>query len=179
MGMDLRANPVTAAKMDFDALLRRCARWDFSVSSNPLSSEVWAKVYPVEYENLEVGYPRNDVLATATEEAVAAARASLGLEPGQRAVLYAPTHRDWETGYVPVLDLGAAAAALGPDGVLLARAHYFYDADPVARVARPRGAAARRRRASLDRDPVPGGRRPGDRLFHRSCSTTPCSTARS
>jgi CDP-glycerol glycerophosphotransferase len=133
MGMDLRANPVTAAKMDFDALLRRCARWDFSVSSNPLSSEVWAKVYPVEYENLEVGYPRNDVLATATEEAVAAARASLGLEPGQRAVLYAPTHRDWETGYVPVLDLGAAAAALGPDGVLLARAHYFYDADPVAR----------------------------------------------
>jgi CDP-glycerol glycerophosphotransferase len=133
MGMDLRANPVTAAKMDFDALLRRCARWDFSVSSNPLSSEVWAKVYPVEYENLEVGYPRNDVLATATEESVAAARASLGLEPGQRTVLYAPTHRDWETGYVPVLDLGAAAAALGPDGVLLARAHYFYDADPVAR----------------------------------------------
>ncbi|MET0816145.1 MAG: CDP-glycerol glycerophosphotransferase family protein, partial [Solirubrobacteraceae bacterium] len=133
MGMDLRSNPVTAAKMDFDALLRRCARWDFSVSSNPLSSEVWAKVYPVEYENLEVGYPRNDVLATATDEAVAAARASLGLEPGKRAVLYAPTHRDWETGYVPVLDLGAAAEALGPDGVLLARAHYFYDADPVAR----------------------------------------------
>ena len=57
MGMDLRSNPVTAAKMDFDALLRRCARWDFSVSSNPLSSEVWAKVYPVEYENLEVGLP--------------------------------------------------------------------------------------------------------------------------
>jgi CDP-glycerol glycerophosphotransferase len=133
MGMDLRSNPVTAAKMDFDALLRRCARWDFSVSSNPLSSEVWAKVYPVEYENLEVGYPRNDVLATATDEAVAAARASLGLAPGKRAVLYAPTHRDWETGHVPVLDLGAAAEALGPDGVLLARAHYFYDADPVAR----------------------------------------------
>jgi CDP-glycerol glycerophosphotransferase len=133
MGMDLRSNPVTAAKMDFDALLRRCARWDFSVSSNPLSSEVWAKVYPVEYENLEVGYPRNDVLATATDEAVAVARASLGLEPGKRAVLYAPTHRDWETGHVPVLDLGAAAEALGPDGVLLARAHYFYDADPVAR----------------------------------------------
>ena len=64
MGMDLRSNPVTAAKMDFDALLRRCERWDFSVSSNPLSSEVWAKVYPVGYENLEVGYPRNDVLAT-------------------------------------------------------------------------------------------------------------------
>ncbi len=133
MGLDLRSNPVTAAKMDFDALLRRCARWDFSVSSNPLSSEVWAKVYPVPYENLEVGYPRNDVLATATAASVAAARAELGIEPGQRAVLYAPTHRDWETGHVPVLDLGAAAEALGPDGILLARAHYFYDADPVAR----------------------------------------------
>jgi CDP-glycerol glycerophosphotransferase len=133
MGLDLRSNPVTAAKMDFDALLRRCARWDFSVSSNPLSSEVWARVYPVDFENLEVGYPRNDVLALATEASVAAARAELGIAPGQRAVLYAPTHRDWETGHVPVLDLGAAAEALGPDGVLLARAHYFYDADPVAR----------------------------------------------
>ena len=29
-----------------------------------------------------------------------------------------------------MLDLGAVAEALGPDGVLLARAHYFYDEDP-------------------------------------------------
>ena len=40
---------------DFAAQMRRVDRWDFSVSSNPLSSEVWAKVYPVAYENLEVG----------------------------------------------------------------------------------------------------------------------------
>ena len=52
-----------------------------------------------------------------------------------------------------------------PDGVLLARAHYFYDADPVARSLDRAGRLLRRRRASLDRDPVPGGGRAGDRLF--------------
>ena len=129
MGLDLRRTR-SRRRMDFDALLRRCARWDFSVSSNPLSTEVWEKVYPVAYESLETGYPRNDALARPTDEAVAAARASLGLAPGKLAVLYAPTHRDYETGYVPVLDLARPPRRSAPDHVLLARAHYFYDADP-------------------------------------------------
>ena len=32
-------------------------------------------------------------------------RAALGIAPGQTAVLYAPTHREYEEGYVPRLDL--------------------------------------------------------------------------
>jgi CDP-glycerol glycerophosphotransferase len=48
-------------------------------------------------------------------------------------VLYAPTHREYEQGYVPVLDLAATADALGPEFVLLARLHYFHEADPALR----------------------------------------------
>jgi CDP-glycerol glycerophosphotransferase len=133
MGLDLRDTPVAGRRMDFDALLRRCARWDFSVSSNPLSTVVWERVYPLPYETLEVGYPRNDVLATATADDVRRAREALGIEPGRTAVLYAPTHREYRSSYVPTLDLAAVADGLGDDHVLLARLHYFYGADPVLR----------------------------------------------
>ena len=129
--------------MDFDALLRRCARWDFSVSSNAFSTLVWERVYPTRYESLEVGYPRNDVLARrrrgrrprARARARHRARASV-------AVLYAPTHREYQPGYVPVLDLAAVAEALGPDHVVLARLHYFYERTRAARAAPRRAASA-------------------------------------
>jgi len=131
MGLDLRETP--APRMNFPALMRRCARWDYSVSSNPHSTLVWERVYPTRYESLEVGYPRNDVLATATDGDVAAIRERLGIAPGQVAVLYAPTHREYRRGYVPLLDLAALADGLGRDHVLLARLHYFYGADPQLR----------------------------------------------
>jgi CDP-glycerol glycerophosphotransferase len=133
MGLDLARSPVTAARMDFPALLRRAQRWDFSVSQNPFSSVIWERVFPTPFESIESGYPRNDVLATATDDDVRAIRARLGIEPGQTAVLYAPTHREYASGYVHVLDLAKVAEALGPDHVLLARLHYFYGEDPVLR----------------------------------------------
>ncbi len=131
MGLDLRDSPVAGRRMDFEALLRRAERWDFSISQNAFSTPIWERVYPTSYESLEVGYPRNDVLAQATEEDVRRARAELGIEPGQTAVLYTPTHRDYQPGYVPALDLARLADALGPDHVVLARVHYFYAADPL------------------------------------------------
>jgi CDP-glycerol glycerophosphotransferase len=42
-------------------------------------------------------------------------------------VLYAPTHREYLDGYVPVLDARSVADELGPGHVVLARAHYFYE----------------------------------------------------
>jgi CDP-glycerol glycerophosphotransferase len=133
MGLDLRRAESQGRGMDFDRLLERIARWDFSVSSNPHSTDVWERVYPGTYETLEVGYPRNDALAAATPETVAAARANLRIRPGASVVLYAPTHREYEEGYVPRLDLARLVDALGPDHVVLARLHYFYDSDPLVR----------------------------------------------
>ena len=131
MGLDLRRSAAASVRMDFAALLRRSRRWDFSISSNEFSTLVWERVYPLPYESLEVGYPRNDVLVNAGEDYVRRIRAELGIGPDQRTVLYAPTHREYKSGYEPVLDVAAVADALGPDHVLLARIHYFYDADPV------------------------------------------------
>jgi CDP-glycerol glycerophosphotransferase len=130
MGLDLRDTPIAGRRMNFEALLKRCERWDYSVAQNAFSTPIWERVYPTGFESLEVGYPRNDALALATEQDTARIRGELGIEPGQTAVLYTPTHREYQSGYVPVLDLARLADALGPDHVVLARLHYFYDADP-------------------------------------------------
>jgi CDP-glycerol glycerophosphotransferase len=127
MGLDVQ-KPAGAA-----GLLRRCARWDFSVSQNAFTTPIWERVYPTRYESLETGYPRNDVLANARPEEAERIRAELGIEPGQRAVLYTPTHREYQEEYVPLLDPARVAGALGDGWVFLARAHYFYGDVDLAR----------------------------------------------
>ncbi len=136
MGLDI---PRVAGRKDNSALLRRCSRWDYSVSSNAFSTLIWERAYPTRYETLEVGYPRNDVLATATAEDVARIRDELGLAPGERAVLYAPTHREYQPDWVPTLDVAALADGLGEGWVLLDRRHYFMGSDPRLEGLRRRG----------------------------------------
>jgi CDP-glycerol glycerophosphotransferase (TagB/SpsB family) len=128
MGIDQSTYPVVAAATgSFTKLLGRVDRWDYNLSSNPHSTRVWERAFPGSYEQLEYGYPRNDVYCTATADDVARIRAELGVPEGSTAVLYAPTHRDHHTGFDPGLDLEAFCAAAGEDVVVLLRAHYFYD----------------------------------------------------
>ncbi len=128
MGLDLQEYPAAAAGVDFARLLRHADRWDYSLSANRHSTLVWERVYPARFTTLELGYPRNDVFQRATAEDVLRIRAGLGVPPGSIAVLYAPTHRDYRRGPLPLLDLERLARALGPDYTLLVRAHYFYQA---------------------------------------------------
>ncbi|MFE2097946.1 CDP-glycerol glycerophosphotransferase family protein [Streptomyces sp. NPDC059468] len=126
MGLDQMEHPAAAKGLDFAALLARIDKWDYSVSANSHSTRMWERAYPARYTSLDYGYPRNDVFYSATAADVRAARERLGIAPGRTAVLYAPTHRDYEAGFTPRLDLAALADRLGEDTVLLVRAHYFY-----------------------------------------------------
>ena len=127
LGLDLRDYPAAAAGMNFERLVEHCGTWDFLVSPNRYSTEVWTRVYPGRYEVLEVGYPRNDRFFGYRDDEVASIRASLGVGPERTAVLYAPTFREGQRQAVPTLDVARLAAALGPGYVLLMRAHYFFD----------------------------------------------------
>ena len=129
MGLDLQEYPAAAGDLDFAKLLERVDRWDYSLSSNRFSTLIWERVYPSAFRTLEYGYPRNDVFYRSGAEDVAAARAELGIEPGQTALLYAPTLRDYRATYRPQLDLARLARRLGPSYVLLNRGHYLYDED--------------------------------------------------
>ncbi|MFF7162535.1 CDP-glycerol glycerophosphotransferase family protein [Streptomyces sp. NPDC008086] len=130
MGVDQMEFPAAAKGLDFEALLARIDKWDFSVSANSHSTRMWERAYPSRFVSLDYGYPRNDVYYTATAADIRTIRARLGIPPAHRAILYAPTHRDYEAGWTPRLDLATLADQLGEDTVLLVRGHYFYDGTP-------------------------------------------------
>ncbi|PWU60084.1 CDP-glycerol--glycerophosphate glycerophosphotransferase [Micromonospora globispora] len=129
MGLDQQRYPIGAMGMDFAKLLRRVDRWDFGVTSNSFSTQMWERAYPAAYETLEVGYPRNDRLVLATRDEVHKVRAELGIGPDEQVVLYAPTHREHLPGWQPPFDPDRLLDVLGPSGRLLIRSHYFEDRD--------------------------------------------------
>ncbi|MEO6205222.1 MAG: CDP-glycerol glycerophosphotransferase family protein, partial [Mycobacteriales bacterium] len=121
---------------------RDAGSWDVVLSPNPHSSEVLRRAFRVQGEVLELGYPRNDVLADPVLRAAAGlrARARLGIDPDAPVVLHAPTWRDgaarrasrdgsWNYGATwqaqPMLDPIGVHEALGEGGVLLYRGHRF------------------------------------------------------
>jgi CDP-glycerol glycerophosphotransferase len=137
MGMDLANAP--GKDRNLTAMLRRSRRWDYSVTANAFTTLIWERVFPVRCETLETGYPRNDALANATPEDARRIREQLGIAEGQTAVLYAPTHREYADDPTPPLDLADVASALGPEFVVMARLHYFYDEHPVLRALHEEG----------------------------------------
>ncbi|MDQ0796057.1 CDP-glycerol glycerophosphotransferase family protein [Streptomyces sp. B1I3] len=126
MGLDQYPYPALTNGVSFERILAHTDQWDYSLSANPHSTEVWERVYPSSYEHLPYGYPRNDVFFTATPERIGRIRADLGIAPGATVLLYAPTHRDYRRGFLPRLDLERLTRELGGEYVVLVRAHYFY-----------------------------------------------------
>ena len=105
----------------------QAAGWDAMVSPSPYCSEIYRSAFGFAGTVLEVGLPRNDVLVSpAAPQLREQVRARLGVEPGQRVVLYAPTWRQ----YVGVLDAkplyldAERLLADVPDAVVLLRGHY-------------------------------------------------------
>ncbi|MCR8943992.1 bifunctional glycosyltransferase family 2 protein/CDP-glycerol:glycerophosphate glycerophosphotransferase [Streptomyces sp. OUCMDZ-4982] len=139
MGIDQQRFPAAAKGMSFRKMLERVDRWDYSLSANQYSTEIWERVYPCAFESIDSGYPRNDVYFRATAEDVARIRAELGIEEGRTALLYCPTVRDYQKGFVPRIDLERMGRELGPDFVLLVRAHHLYNTDPQLQALQDRG----------------------------------------
>lgn len=136
LGFDLaETRPATGRYLD--GLYQQTRNWQYVLSPNPFTTEIFKTAYRLERTVLEVGYPRNDIFFRPDRERTAAAvRARLGIPPGKRVVLYAPTYRDHATdaaGRMRLdlrLDLDLLRRALGRDHVLLVRFHR-YVVDPV------------------------------------------------
>ena len=103
------------------AVKRERARWDALLAQNPYSAEIFRSAYDMRRPIWQEGYPRNDLFSDSAR--IPAVRAALGLPPGARVVLYAPTWRDDRTEMVDYVDLASFAGELGDDHVLLVRGH--------------------------------------------------------
>lgn len=107
--------------------------WNALLTPDPEMDRYYRREYAYDGRILALGYPRDDVLVGPDRHTVRTdTRHRLGIAPGQRAVLYAPTWRDdLATNFraaeaVHHLDVEQAAAALGDDYVLLLRGHRFH-----------------------------------------------------
>lgn len=101
------------------AVLRESRRWNVLLAQNPYAATILGKAYAFLTRPIWVeGYPRNDVLVTGDG---AATRAALGIRPGERVLLYAPTWRDDRDEIVDFVDPAALASAA--DAVVLVRGH--------------------------------------------------------
>ncbi|MCR2784497.1 MULTISPECIES: CDP-glycerol glycerophosphotransferase family protein [unclassified Microbacterium] len=101
------------------AVVREARRWNVLLAQNPYGGRIMKKAYAFLSRPIWVeGYPRNDVLVTGDG---AATRAELGIGPGERVLLYAPTWREDREQMVDFVDPGALAAA--SDAVVLVRGH--------------------------------------------------------
>ncbi|WP_310605135.1 bifunctional glycosyltransferase family 2 protein/CDP-glycerol:glycerophosphate glycerophosphotransferase [Anaerosporobacter sp.] len=107
-------------------------KWDYLVSANYFSSEVFKSAFMFDKEMLEFGYPRNDILyAPDKEEKAIALKKKLGIPLDKKTVLYAPTWRDDEfygSGQYKFelkLDLRKMKKELGDEYVVLLRTHYY------------------------------------------------------
>jgi CDP-glycerol glycerophosphotransferase len=110
-------------------------RFDHFVVRSEHDVRTLARAYRIpEHKLLRTGYPRNDALVRARDSDVPDPRAQrlaerLGIEPGRRVVLYAPTFRSRPDGRVRdfefPFDVEDFAARFGDDHVLLVRAHYL------------------------------------------------------
>ncbi|MQY07521.1 bifunctional glycosyltransferase/CDP-glycerol:glycerophosphate glycerophosphotransferase [Actinomadura macrotermitis] len=136
VGYDLKEMPYKRTE-GVDWMKDDVPQWDFLLAQNEFSVPLLRSAFRYEGEILVSGYPRNDLLKRpGTEEIAARVRERLGVPPGKRVVMYAPTWRDdfhFEVGkraFQLELDVERAAAELGDDHVLLLRTHYLVTDKP-------------------------------------------------
>lgn len=106
--------------------------WDYLISQNHFSTEIFRRAFAFGKEMLEIGYPRNDVLfAKNNEKDIKELKKKLGIPIDKRVILYAPTWRDNEFygkgkyKFNPSLDFNALRDSLGDDTVMIVKYHYL------------------------------------------------------
>lgn len=107
------------------------SRWDYLISPNAYSSDIFKRAFAFQKQMIESGYPRNDFLHNYTRKDVIFIRANLNIPPDKKVILYAPTWRDNEyhtKGKYKLslkLDLKKMQEQLGEEYVVLLRLHYL------------------------------------------------------
>lgn len=111
--------------------IKDSSKWDYLISPNAYSTEIFRRAFQFRNKIIESGYPRNDFLYNYKQEDVEEIKRNLRLPLDKKVILYAPTWRDNQYYHVGKykfqlhLDLDKMQKTLGEDYVLLLRMHYL------------------------------------------------------
>lgn len=112
--------------------IKNSKTWDYLLSQNSYSTEIFRRAFAYQKEVLEIGYPRNDLLFhhNNTEE-IYRLKQKLQLPTDKKVILYAPTWRDNEH-YGPgsykfssQINFSYLKENLSKDYIILVKAHYL------------------------------------------------------
>jgi CDP-glycerol glycerophosphotransferase (TagB/SpsB family) len=124
--------PGTDSERYKNNFLSESARWDFLISPNRYSTDIFKRAFNFNKDVIESGYPRNDILYNGnSSEHVNELKRRLGVPDEKKMILYAPTWRDNEFYSVGKykfnlkMDLDLMQRELAEDYVVLLRMHYL------------------------------------------------------
>jgi CDP-glycerol glycerophosphotransferase len=106
--------------------------WDYLISQNRFSTNIFRRAFAFSKDMLEIGYPRNDVLFHKNNtKDIIELKKQLGLPLDKKVILYAPTWRDNEyygSGnykFSTPMDFAKLKDALGSDTIMIVKYHYL------------------------------------------------------
>lgn len=112
--------------------LKESRNWDYLISPNSYSTEVFRRAFRFNKEIIESGYPRNDFLYTANnEKTIERLKKRYHLPEDKKIILYAPTWRDdqyYEKGkykFEIQMDLDLLKEKLSDRYCIILRLHYL------------------------------------------------------
>ncbi|CAM3508585.1 CDP-glycerol glycerophosphotransferase family protein [Bacillus subtilis] len=130
--MDEVHMPGTTTEKYKQNFLQEASKWDYLISPNAYSTEIFKRAFQFKKQILETGYPRNDILYSLNKESlINKVKQELGIGEGKKIILYAPTWRDNEFKKVGQykfklqFDLEEMKRELGDSVVILLRMHYL------------------------------------------------------
>ena len=103
--------------------------WDYLISSNEYSSEIFKRAFKFNKEFLEYGYPINDIFFNCSDDFVDSLKSKLNIPVDKKVILYAPTWKDdeqnesWEHYFNLEIDLKRMFAEFNDGYVLLLKMH--------------------------------------------------------
>lgn len=115
---------------DVSRNLARRENWTHLLSPSHRASQLYKREFPLEYELLEFGAPRNDELTGDLSALASNTRKALNLDSDKRFILYAPTWRDysaaspWASGIPRFIEWDSLLAGLPEDVEVLFRGHH-------------------------------------------------------
>ena len=115
-----------------DDFKKNSAYWQYLISQNSYSSEIFRRAFAFNGEMLEIGYPRNDILVNNNDnEYIDNIKSKFNIPKDKKVILYAPTWRDnesYDSGeykFATSMDFDKMKESLSDDYVLIIKYHYL------------------------------------------------------